>query len=198
MPRTKEDKGDAALRIADEFLDSIRKTTDPIYVGIDPGASGAIGLLCENYHAAFSIPTVEVNRGQVKTKSGKPAKTTVPVYSNILEVFTILNDLKPEDLRVCLEQPPPTLGPGKARAEVILARHYAIWPLYLASLGWSLEEVAPSKWKREMGLWGKSKEDGRQMAQKLFPRADLGGDDGDKAESLLIAEWKRRTDNGGK
>ena len=183
------------------FLKNYRDDTDkadPLYIGIDPGAEGAVGLICGKYHFCFSIPTAKVVRGKKKTKKGNPMMMTVPDYQGILDLFGLINTVViPADVRACLEQSPPSMGPGRQYAEILLARHYATWPLYLLSLGWSLEEVSPSKWKEAMGLSNKDKETGRQMAAKMFPRANVSGDKGDKAEALLLAEWKRRLDNGG-
>lgn len=68
----------------------------------------------------------------------------------------------------------------------------------LASRGIRYELVAPSKWKRAMGL-SKDKGESRRLAQALYPalvsQLRRARDDG-RAEALLIAEWGRRERQG--
>jgi crossover junction endodeoxyribonuclease RuvC len=63
------------------------------------------------------------------------------------------------------------------------------------TLGYAIEFVTPSVWKRDMGLTGKDKHASRQLAARLYPKqADLfarAKDEG-PAEAALIAHWGQR------
>jgi hypothetical protein len=72
------------------FLHTLRET-DPrpdetLYVGVDPGTEGAIGLLCGPYAAAVTIPNYKVELGR-RTKSGKRAQKTLYQRGQIVTLF---------------------------------------------------------------------------------------------------------------
>lgn len=197
--------------VVDEFVDKISKTAGEVIVSIDPGASGAIGFLSATGRTArvIDIPniTVYVTRSKALNKkekvlfeaAGKPRKTktvhgstTKPDYGGICEVFKRLRPLR-NRIVVVLEQVPPSLGPGRKHAEIMLNRAYAMWGLFLHSHGYTVEEIRPSDWKAKMGLTGKDKNDSRLKAMALFPKAGIHlVKHHDRAEALLMGECVRR------
>jgi crossover junction endodeoxyribonuclease RuvC len=201
----KKEEGDP-LEVVEKFL---RKSLgmasyDAITIGIDPGASGAIAFLCERHCAVIDIPVnaFDVKRTKKTTKteraiSGHKTKrvkgtTTKADLHAICEIFKLLRPHKDRTV-VGLEEVPTSLGPGKRHAEIMLNRAYALWPLFLHSKGYPVEEVRPTVWKQKFNLIGKDKEASRQKALSLYPGADIGlKKHHDRAEALLIATYVRR------
>lgn len=156
-----------------------------VFIGIDPGTTGALGFVCGDANHVEDIPTITVKRGKKnRTEADYPA---------CLDLFA-RSFWKEQVARMyCLiEQPPPTMGPGHAYADVIVNRMYAIWPLFIMEKGFHFEEVAPNEWKKVMGL-SPDKENSRKKAQGMFPGASLARKkDHNRAEALLLAEYHRR------
>jgi crossover junction endodeoxyribonuclease RuvC len=160
-------------------------------VAVDPGASGAIAFLCGNFYTVVDIPTLKVSRGK--------GKKTVFDLPGIVKLFRYKFFIKDRSrVHSIVEVPPPSMGPKSSPyAQFRIGCAYAMWPLFLMSKGYSIEEVSPQKWKKVMGLSGKSKETSRAKAQGMFPKASLSRKkDHDRAEALLLATYLRRTHNG--
>lgn len=186
-----------------KFVDQAQRRKDKVYVGIDPGATGAIAFVCGSVYAVIDIPvivlavtrtkkTTEKERALTgyKTKSVKGSTTTFD-YSGICALFRLLKEVE-DRMVVALEAVPSSLGPGRRHAEIMLNRAYAMWPLFLHSQGYVREEIQPSVWKEQLGLTS-DKERSRRKAMALFPKADiLRKQDHDRAEALLLAEYVRR------
>jgi hypothetical protein len=184
------------------FLD--RYGTGEVLVAIDPGANGAIALRTRTRYLVVDIPTIKVPVKRVKKTSPKERKatgkksktvdgsTTKFDFAGICALFRLLRPYR-EDVVVVLEEVPVSLGPGKRVGEILLNRAYAMWPLFLYSKGYIVNEVRPSVWKQKMGLSGKDKDHCRLKAISLFPRAPLQRkQDHDRAEALLLTEYFRR------
>lgn len=157
------------------------------FVGIDPGAEGAVGVLVDGTCFTTDIPTLKV---------GKPGGGTKTVFNHpaIIKLFQPLSAVY-QRVRVALEVPPPSMGPGErgAMGSFRLGVAYGIWPLYLCSRGFKVEEYPPSVWKKKMGLAGQDKEAARYKALGMFPDADIQRKkDHNRAEALLLAEFHRR------
>lgn len=175
------------------FCKSIRKGRSKIYVGIDPGSTGAMGLIHPTDNSqttAIDLPTTMV---ALKTKKkGKAQYRSRYDNAALWRIFQLLL-VHRERLVICLEKGAPR-GTDTGLVGYSVGISYGMWPLFLHSHGVILEEVIPLVWKSKMGLLGSDKEVSRYMAQQLFPAAPLfnvGHDD--RAESLLIAEYFRRT-----
>ncbi len=199
-----KDKRDPAEIVA-EFVRRASTVRNDVLVSIDPGATGAVAFWCYTFYCVVNIPCVITKRKKTRRTTKKEFKKTgnrsKTVNSNhrefdlakICELFRLLKPIKPR-VRVMLEKIPPTLGRGRAYAEMMLNRAYAMWPLFLHSKGYAVYQERPGIWKKEMGLLGKEKEDDRKAALKLFPDADiLRKKDHDRADALLLVEYLRRT-----
>lgn len=187
------------------FVAAAAQGEGPVVVGIDPGSTGAIGLWCGQAYTAVDIPVIKVEVRRTKTLSeedqaatGKKTKskmgqTTRFDFGGIVRLFQVIRCLKSR-ITVVLEEIPPSLGPGKHHAEVMLARAWAIWPLFIQVLGYPLIPAKPSEWKKALGLLRKEKEASRHMALGLFPKAALHlKKHVDRAEALLLCRWYRLT-----
>lgn len=173
-----------------------------LYVGIDPGASGAIGFQVSSnselirYHVQ-DIPTFKVSRSG-KTKTGKAKTKTVPNSQAIVAIFKPFEKYA-ERVRVCLEMGVVQIkGRGASAYNGFrIGCNYGMWPLFIQSLGFRLHVVMPGVWKKEFKLAGREKEDSRQLALQWFPKADLQNKGHhDRAEALLLSDYGRRVFDG--
>jgi crossover junction endodeoxyribonuclease RuvC len=165
-------------------------TSGGLYIGVDPGAEGAVGFVNGDKAVAVDIPTVKVSRkGGTKTEFALPA---LAEFTTKLCRYTGVYVLV-EEAQVQIR------GKGcNAYTGFRVGCAYAIWPALLTAGGARFETVHPTRWKRAMGLWGKDKEAARLKAMGMFPGADLlRKKDHNRAEALLIAEYHRRQIYGG-
>ncbi len=183
----------------DSLLNAVRRAVkapiqdwqEPIYIGIDPGATGAVGILYRGKAFVGDIPTLKVKRS-----GGTKTETNLPAFVQALRVFGPVR----HNLRVAVEQAQIQVSHhGNSaytafRVGVFFGQMLGI----LSALRVSYVRAAPQAWKRQMKLMGKDKEASRLMALELFPDADIRlKKHSDRAEALLIAEWHKRKLNGG-
>ncbi|MCI0422276.1 MAG: hypothetical protein L0312_24115 [Acidobacteria bacterium] len=184
-----------------------RCTGHSVFVGIDPGAEGALAFLCGPLHLAIDIPRlkVEIKRTKKLNKEQQEAtgnKTKVvhgstTVFDNqaIVDLFRLLKPVR-ERVIVAVEEA-LVQNPRHGRSSPLVALKVGwacgMWPLFLLSRGYRAELVKPGIWKPRMGLAGKGKEAARHKAMSMFPKASLVRKrDHNRAEALLLAEWMRR------
>lgn len=194
-----------AIAVVGAFVAQAAARTEEVYVGIDPGAAGAIGLLCHRLAAAVDIPVTRVGVHRNKQLSeaeqkatGRKTRTVKGTaaefdYRAVCDIFRALKPVR-DRLVVALEKIPPKAGPGPLKmGDVKLFGAWAMWPLFLASRKYVVEEPSPAVWKRRLGLSGKDKEASRLRALKLFPHCKdiLRKRDHNRAEALLIAHFTR-------
>lgn len=128
------------------------------YVGIDPGAKGALALLHDNHVTVIDIPQAMIMRG----RSRKPVTDLARLWS----VVQLVADYAP----VCaaIEKVWGVKGQGgstgaalgHARGCLEMAFHAAGVPVVL---------VSPQRWKADLGLYNQSKEASLQLALETFP-----------------------------
>jgi hypothetical protein len=178
-----------------------------VVIGIDPGAEGAIALTCGKMSLVFDIPTIKIPRTrtgvkipQKKQVPGGPKTKTVKGYATaydnpaICRMFKILRPVR-QRVIVGLEISEPMIkgkfgnNPRNAR---LVGIAYGMWPLFLISKGYSLEEDKPATWKKEMKL-PKEKKAVLQKARQRWPKAPLQRvEDHNRAEALFLAAWARQ------
>ena len=187
-----EEEGHVQL---EKCVKSIEGTSN-IYVGIDPGATGAIAFLHPldlKKSIAIDIPTVRIVTGR-KTASGAPSYRTQTDLCALWDLFVICKPLW-ASLYVVIEQQQP-MPRDTALTGFTVGKNFGMWPLFLYSHGIVHDTLRPMVWKRMQGLVKKDKEAARLQAQKLFPVASLKRKkDHNRAEALLIAHAYRNKDN---
>ena len=160
-------------------------------VGIDPGISGAIGVLGENCSLVevFDMPTVLTNKSS--------NRQMVNAYELAKRLRThVVN--APAGMVAVIEnvQAMPSIpgvngerrGMGSASA-FAFGKSYGIIVGALAALGVSLELVTPTRWKSHFQLT-RDKDQARELAQRLWPQAELGlKRHHNRAEALLVARY---------
>jgi len=193
------------LDVVREFVQKAQTFEDDVYIGIDPGTTGAIGLLCNKVVAAIDIPVYRSAVVRKKALSAKEQEATgrktksvhgtigEPDNDAIVAIFKLFKPIK-DRIIISLEKVPPKASKGPLRmSDIKIYAFWAMWPLFLTSKRYVLEEPRPNEWKQKMGLAGKDKEVARQKALKLFPRC---GDikrkkDHNRAEAILLALYVR-------
>jgi len=166
-----------------------------IYIGIDPGASGAIAavdkdglfIVCEDIpiiqdgkskaidaHALCVMIRNITNLGITESKAAVEHVHAMPV------------ERKGKDGKIIKQGATSIFNFGKSYGTILGV---------IGSLMLQRHDVPPQTWKRHHGLIGKDKEASRGLAIKLFPIANLSRKkDHGMAEALLIAKWLRDTD----
>lgn len=179
---------------------------DTVFIGIDPGTTGAIAFRCNRAYAVVDIPAVVTKMKKTRKTSakerrkngGKKSKAVnsedrQPDLAAIVKLFRLLKAVDKRRIKVILEQVPVTLGPGRLYADVMLNRSWAMWTLFLATKGYEVYNRKPADWKARMGLLKADKEKSRQKALALFPEADCQlVKHHNRAEALLLVESLRR------
>lgn len=149
-----------------------------IYMGIDPGKSGAMAaLVCGPEKNILDIQTVpfgtEEYRGEISTLSGAPGGCVC-----------------------CLER--VTAMPKQGVTSMFhFGENFGFIQGLLVAYSIPYELVTPQKWKREFGITG-DKNSSVSVCRRLFPDVPLRRtercrtDDDGMAEALLMAEYARR------
>jgi crossover junction endodeoxyribonuclease RuvC len=157
-----------------------------IYIGIDPGLSGAVAVIHPNNDISiYDTPTFTI-------KSGSKSKRKY----NIAIMTQILVSHYSKETKIALELVHAMPGQG-VTSMFTMGEGYGMWQGIIASLYLPLTFVTPQLWKKTlMDGMGKDKDASRMRAIQLFPQvADqlkLKKHDG-RADALLIAEYLRRT-----
>lgn len=154
-----------------------------IVCGIDPGLSGAVAFLDgSRFFGVYDMPVLSITRGG-KRKREIDARALV-------RLFELHDGLD----AIFMEQVGGMDGDSPFSA-FQFGRATGIAEAVAKSTEARFETVMPHKWKRDMSLTGKAKDDSRALAQNIFPKAAdrlaRVKDDG-RAEALLLAEWGRR------
>jgi crossover junction endodeoxyribonuclease RuvC len=153
-----------------------------IYIGIDPGLTGAIGVLMERASAVYDMPTTVSGKGVVKREV------------SAAQLAFLLDAVIPEgECSVILERTSAMPGQGVASMFSMGVSRGIVLGV-LGALKVRFHEVAPQTWKRHYGLIGADKDRSRTLALQLFPTLSsvLGrAKDHNRAEALLLAEYLR-------
>lgn len=162
-----------------------------IYVGIDPGLSGAIGIILDHGEARVKdMPILKIEKKK-KTKKGNIA------FKREIDKAGLVAILKPfvgYKVHIFLEKVGVMPGEGAVGA-FSFGKGVGILEGVIAALELPVTMIHPATWKKVMmsGSSGRDKNAARLRCQELFPMVDcsLVKHDG-RAESVLLAEYGRR------
>ena len=148
-----------------------------VYIGIDPGADGAIAILAGD--------------GRVMTVCDMPSHA-----ETIREILAIVQ----ADKFVAIEAQQAMPGQG-VTSMFSLGQRYGLLTSILVALQIPHEAVRPQAWMKALGIPPKSDKKAHvERALSLFPTAEVKGPRGGmkdgRADALLIAEFGRRTHGG--
>ncbi len=149
-----------------------------MYLGIDPGFSGAWGLI--DHHGKYHSCGDMLNNGK-----------------HILSRYVhaeISQAVDRQDIQGVIESVHSMPGQGVSSSfKFGMAFGMAIAIMERINCPWQL--VTPQKWKKDMGLTS-DKDLSLAMARELWPTAPLARKmDNGRAEALLMAEWLRKQEN---
>jgi crossover junction endodeoxyribonuclease RuvC len=156
-----------------------------LWIGIDPGLGGAVGILKPDAPAEFfDTPTVSV-------KVGKGSRRAYELTA-IVDFLVRLPVDELADVRAVLEKVHAMPGQG-VTSMFSMGYGFGIWEMALAALGIPYKLVTPQRWKAAM-IEGadRGKNAARLTAIKMFPH--LADDlkfkvNADRAEALLMAAY---------
>ncbi len=178
------------------------KPGETMWLGIDPGMTGAIAFLPPRKNLCpviLDIPTFTKVTKSKKTKSGKKSRTEFDVYTLARLLDPVIDFVEKEIVTIVgLER----TGPRPEDTPLVgfsMGMGYGLWHLYFAGFAIRLEEIAPNYWKTKMRLIGQEKDASRARAMRLFPQAChylAAKGDHNRAEALLIAEALRQMEEG--
>jgi crossover junction endodeoxyribonuclease RuvC len=154
-----------------------------ITIGIDPGLSGAIGVLRNGaFVAVLDMPIVAKGSGSVKNEVD-PA--------GLVELLR-QNAPPHEAVAVALER--VNAMPGQGSSSIFsLGDSFGCARSAVAACRLELTYVTPAQWKKHFKLTS-DKELGRALAVRMFPAAPLNlKKHADRAEALLMARWLYET-----
>jgi hypothetical protein len=149
---------------------------EKFFIGIDPGASGAIAMIREDgrFVCVHDFPGDEASLWQLLRE-----EFIQPITLAVLEKVASM----------------PKQG---VSSTFKFGTNFGIWKMAMAAMGWRREEITPVRWRKILDSsvpLHPSKEDLRQYSMRRWPDAmtwlSRKKDDG-RAEALLIAEYARR------
>lgn len=158
-----------------------------LYIGIDPGLSGAVVVLGETeIIRMYDTPTTAI-------KSGKKNKT---VYIES-EMARMLSPYNVEGAQAVIENVHSMPGQGVS-SMFSMGYGMGLWIGILSALKIPYTKVTPQAWKKKMmdGM-GKEKSASCIRAQQLYPNAELFTPRGraldGRGDALLIATYLKQT-----
>lgn len=150
-----------------------------ITIGIDPGLTGAIGVLRSGVFVAVEdMPTVAKGSGSVKREVDPAGLKRL-----------IKEHLVPDEAVSCILEKVSSM-PGQGVSSVFsLGDSYGCARSVIATANFELHLVTPQVWKKSYNL-SSDKEQSRSLATRLFPTAPLHLKKHDgRAEALLMAKY---------
>ena len=159
-----------------------------LYIGIDPGITGAIAAVTEqgDLYRVYDLPTIANGKAGAKVKR----KLNGAELARILTVG--FSDFEPRELRIVVEQ--VSSMPGQGVASVFsLGQTAGKIEGVLEALGLGYSYVHPKTWKKFYKLLRAEKEHSRALALQTWPLAGAvefsRKMDQNRAEACLIAKW---------
>lgn len=154
------------------------------YIGIDPGLTGAIVLVCGTSVLSVQNMPIEPIPGFKK----KRASNEVDGRRLTTTILSMVTPDHAQSVTVVLER--TSSMPGQAaQTGYSMGCSFGVVKGVIESLGLRLVTVRPAQWKRAMAL-AADKRASLTMARALFPGAAITRHD--HAEAALLAEWARR------
>ncbi len=191
-----------------------------IFVGIDVGLRGAIAvisapeqslrdagqefeILIHDTPTQLTTPSATAIAKARRARKKVPQRREIDIVAAHFLVHQIMELPAPESPIVTIErQSPHGPKPGRAapRSSFSLGEQQGVWRALWMCQRITPRLVLPQSWKPAMlaGLPSGTKGVCRELAERLFPDADLGARASeDRSEALLLAEYGRRLYNTG-
>lgn len=155
-----------------------------ITIGIDPGLSGAVGVLRDGVFVAVEDMPIVIKGG-----SGVVKNEVDPAG-----LITLLRRCVPAEEAVCVALERVNAMPGQGVSSVFsLGDSFGSARASIAGCRFETVYIAPAQWKKHFKLTS-DKEQSRALAIRMFPAAPLNlKKHSDRAEALLMARWLYET-----
>jgi hypothetical protein len=161
-----------------------------IFIGIDNGVSGSIGIVP-------SVDEKEVAPMYVKMPTKKQLSYTKTAQNitriDIRALFCILRKYDPKNVILAMER--PMINPGRFKATVSAIRALEATLITIEQLNFNYRYIDSKEWQKAMlphDIEGDElKESSLEVGTQLFPNVSFGKLK--DADGLLIAEYLRRT-----
>lgn len=164
-----------------------------LFVGIDPGITGAFGFVPSDGSSDPFAVDMPVIAAEVKSTIVGKRKMVKRHTFDDAAITAVLDPLIDERARVfiALERGQPRPEDG-SKVAFMVGCAYRMWQLYFTAFALSYEEIMPAVWKKAMGLGGKDKNASRALAVKLCPATApylRAVGDHNRAEAILLARY---------
>jgi hypothetical protein len=150
-----------------------------VYIGIDPGLSGALAVLAPDgtLEALWDTPTLTLrSRRRLRQEYDMPG------------LVALLAPYGGPQTHVMIEESQSMPGQG-VRSMFTCGLGLGVWLGILAAVALPHTRIRPHIWKKALGL-GQDKEASRLRAMQLYPHADLRlKKHHGRAEALLLARY---------
>lgn len=149
-----------------------------IYLGIDPGLSGAIAAVDDKGRFVMAEEMPVYADGKTNVVDGRELFRLITGVGTVVTAVERVASMPKQGVA-------STFNFGKAYGTVLGV---------IGAAGLPRHDVAPQSWKKMFNLIGQEKDASRGMAIKMFPDAPLSRKkDHGIADALLIATWLLRT-----
>lgn len=164
------------------------KSSQKIYVGIDNGVSGTIGIIKKEGSIFFKTPTFS-EQTYTKKKGNITRIDSPKLKSLLMEYIQTISQV-----HVIIER--PMINPGRWKATMSALRALEATLIIIEEMGLSRMYVDSKEWQKELLPKGCSGPDlksaSADIASRLFPcHAKLIESHGD-GDGILMAEYARR------
>lgn len=163
-----------------------------VYVGIDNGVSGSIGVVGDSIESRFIPTPVKKEASYQKSKKTNINRIDFPVLYAFLKEQKELG----ESIFVCIER--PMINPTRFQASVSASRSLEATLIVIELLELPYQYIDSKAWQKVLlpaGLKGsvEQKSASKDIGIRLFPEhKEIIGKQKD-ADGILIAEWARRS-----
>ena len=164
-----------------------------LVISVDPGLSGALALLGDDWQKVLDLPTVPLEgNGTITRRVHGPALQQL-VMDNIPE--------EEDDVHAVMELLSPGGQENRVQTSISQGRTVGTIECLLECLGLEVARVYAKTWKGWYGLAGKKVEGenpekkAREIATTLYPSLGMElqrGCDHNRAEAVLIGHWYRK------
>jgi len=189
-------------------LTGLDKTAEWVFAAIDPGKSGAVGVIYSDGRTeAWHSPLIVTRKTtSAKLKSGKRKGQNVKrrTEKRQIDLAGRMKLLAPfakmaregKNVLVTLEQVSSMPRDGKVQA-FSFGYDFGTWEMALVALRLPYKLVRPNVWRPEMVGEKADKNESLKLCRRLYPKLSLPlAKDEARAEAILIADWQRRRELG--
>lgn len=161
-----------------------------MYIGIDNGVTGTVGIICNNQTWLFETP---VKEEQNYTKA-KANISRIDMPKLLSTINNIMFEARPDSVMCLVERPMVNPARFKASTSAIRALESTLICLELLKIPFQYEDS--KKWQKELLPIGSTKDqlkkDSVDIGCRLFPQHENEIRKHKDADGILIAEYCRR------